>query len=1076
MSDAVTPILRIDDAHVQHVVIRASAGSGKTHALSGRYLSLLAAGVEPARILATTFTRAAAGEIRDRLLNRLARSAEAKSAESDRARAGLAASLGVKTVSAAEALAMLVRLARLLHTLQIRTLDSFFAGVVQGFAIELGLPAECGVIDEDDDRSLRHEATRLMLDERDPQTLIEVLRLLTRGDADRGVTETIDRTISALHELWREAPPEAWQWMPEPQGLLSRTDLIDAIDALANCGIPQDKNFAKARQKSVEYAQAGDWRSFLDGGLGGKVAANDLTYSKKSIDGDLLSALRPLVRHASAELLHSAREQTLATSALLRLFDEHYARLKRRQRAITFADLTHVMRGAKTLGTLEDIGYRLDARIHHLLLDEFQDTSSAQWQALQAMCEEVAGQHPPRRSFFCVGDVKQSIYGWRGAQPEILDRMPTLLPGVATQPLDRSYRSSLVVIDAVNAVFADLPSNDALQGDASHIAAAQAWHAAFSKHDVAESLKNAPGYVEMRTIAPGLDDKAPERKQARLRMAADIAAELHRRDPRMSIALLTRTNASVARLLYELGPAGRGVPVSGRGGGPLIDAPPVNAILDLLQLADHPDDTVAAFNVAASPLGGALGFARFDHDVERWRLSRQTRRDLVLRGYQPMIARWVALIAPECDVRERRRAAQLVELAGVHDAGSSDGGLRTKPFIDLVENRDVPDSQPAPIEVMTIHQAKGLEFDAVILAELNGRLRGPKEPMVVFDRDFDTGRISRIARYPNKESQNLSPELTELAAITRTRAVRESLSVLYVAMTRAKHGVYMVIDPKADNEKTWPATATGVLRGALASDACEPDAIVHYQGDAGWVEMVRAERLKKGGKQPEQGVMADAPATIRFASEGVDAPSTDTAVSPSAARERMLARAKASSLRDSLRLTNPEGRERGSVIHALFERIEWLEEFSADDAALLAAMKVIAPRRDDAWHRRQIAAFRGMLAKPPIAAALSRGSIRPGSLRVLREFPFVRLQGGGIQSGSIDRLTLRMNSSGTIESATVIDFKTDAIVEASARAQAETHREQLEAYREVVAAQFALPAKFIAMQVLLVGAGEAVAL
>lgn len=1074
MNARTMPIITIDDAQLQHVVIRASAGSGKTHALSGRYLSLLAAGVEPHRILATTFTRAAAGEIRDRLLKRLASAAGGGADDDDvrKAQADLAQSLGVKSVRRSEALAMLVRMVRDLHTLQIRTLDSFFSTIVRSFSIELGLPPECSVIDENDDRALRHEAMRLLLDEGDPNALVELLRLLTRGDSDRGVTDTIDRTVLTLHELWREASPEAWRWMPEPGGLLSRTNLALAIETLRECAIPDDQRFAKARQGDVESALAGDWKSLIGKGLGRKVADEDPVYYNKGIDGALLKAYRPLVQHAKAELLHGVREQTLATQLLLGLFNGHYDRLKRRESVLTFTDLTHAMRGAAALGTLDDIGYRLDARIHHMLLDEFQDTSSPQWQSLRGMCEEMTAQQPPRRTFFCVGDVKQSIYGWRSASPEILERLSSTLPGVQERSLDRSYRSSPIVIDAVNEVFSSVPSNAALAGDDGHMAAAVAWHASFAPHDVADGLKDAPGYVEMRTIAPQPGDKASERLQQRLRAAADLACQLHRRDSRLRIALLTRRNSTVARLLFELGPAGRGVPVSGRGGGPLIDAPPVNAILDLLNLADHPDDTVSAFNVATSPLGVAIGFTEFNRDFERWRLARDVRRSLMLDGYQATIARWVSAIAAACDARECRRAAQLVELAGLHDAAAGGAGLRTQPFIDLVESKDVPDSQPAPIEVMTVHQAKGLEFDAVILPELDGALRGVGTPMVVFDRDDRTSAITRIARYANKETQALLPELAELSDRMLARTVRESLSVLYVAMTRARHGLYMIVDPPAENEKKWPATATGVLRGALCADGCEPNAVVWHHGDPEWIG--RLDRQGAGRGIAAMITETGDSSPIIFAREPADAVSSDAAEAPSAARDRRLARTKASELRERLRLTNPEGRERGSVIHALFEHVEWIEDFKPDDDALMAIAEAVAPRRDVAWRRRQIDAFHGMLGKPAISAALSRSSVGGSAVCVLRELPFVRTTAGGIQSGSIDRLVLRLDAAGRANSATIIEFKTDSIVEGSAAAQAETHREQLQDYREVVATMFGLAEKAVAMQVLLVGAGAAI--
>ncbi len=1074
MNAAMTPIVAISHAHLAHRVIRASAGSGKTHALSGRYLSLLAAGEQPSRILATTFTRAAAGEIRDRLLRRLA-----DAINDDEKRRELAKSLGVKSISQNHALAMLRRMTANLHALQIRTLDSFFASIVRNFSIELGLPPECSVIDENDDRDLRKEATRLMLDERDPQPLIDLQRLLTRGDSDRDITSTIDNVIVSLYELWREADESAWTWLTPPGGLLGQVEIVGAIEALRASEPPADKRFVKAWLASLAAADRRDWSDFLGSGLAKAIVAGSRTYYSKTIDEVLLNVYEPLVRHAAAELVHRLHEQTLATRTLMQMFHAQYDHLKRVHRVLNFGDLTHAMIGAGVgerdrLGTLDDLGFRLDASIHHLLLDEFQDTSGAQWQALSGMANEVASQSPPERTFFCVGDVKQSIYGWRGASPEILDRLPSILPGVVSEPLDMSYRSSQLVIDAVNQVFHSIAENAALAGDPAHEAAGMAWQAGFHAHTVAKHLCKAPGHVQMRTIRIDAGDKAPQRARKRLEAAAELAASLHHRDASVRIAILTRTNASVARLLYELGPAGCNVPASGRGGGPLIDASPVTAILDLLHLADHPDDTTAAFNVAQSPLGKTFEFTDHRDRRARRRLAREVRLRLLLDGYQRTIARWTQLIASSCDTREVRRLAQLVELAGVHDASDAGGGIRTAPFIDVVESKDVPDAQPAPIEVMTVHQAKGLEFDAVILPELTGRLRGSREPMVVFDRDDASGRVTRIARYPKADVQALMPELQELVQRTRMRVVRESLSVLYVALTRAKHGLYVLIDPCGEKEKSMPRTFEGVLRSTWCPDECPASEVVHEAGDADWIETTTNDRKSLSGNIR---LAREQPDRIEFASNESDAARADAAVSASSMRERMQARSQAGSLREQLALTNPEGRERGSVIHTLFEQIEWIEEFAdVDDPALLAVTCRVAPRRDERWHQRQIAAFRKMIARPALREALSRNSIASGSAVVRREWRFARLIDGLVQTGSIDRLVLRMDEAGRVMAATVIDFKTDAIVEASTKEQAETHRTQLELYRDAVAEMFRINARSVTMQVMLVGAGAVVTL
>jgi ATP-dependent exoDNAse (exonuclease V) beta subunit len=683
-----------------------------------------------------------------------------------------------------------------------------------------------------------------------------------------------------------------------------------------------------------------------------------------------------------------------------------------------------------------------------------------------------------------VGDVKQSIYVWRNANPEILERLPALLGGVSSTALDCSWRSSPVIIQVINDVFDGLAGNPALEaresrGDADdddvYSQAARLWHAGFNRHQVAPKNASLPGYVQVR-FGPAREGSGrgfgPLQKKRRLRSAAELVAALHGANSRVRIALLTRTNDAVARLLYELGSDRLRVPASGRGGGPLIDAPPVNVLLDALHLADHPDDTVAAFNIARSPLGQALHFVQYPHDPTRRRFAREIRQSLLREGYQRTIARWVKAIAPACDARELRRAAQLVELAGTQDARAAETpALRPGDFIALVEQKDVPDAQSAPVEVMTIHQAKGLEFDAVVLAELDMALTG-LDPSIVFERDEQSGEISRVSRWIGKEARDFVPELRPVVRQHRIRAIRESLSLLYVGMTRPRCALYLLIDPPSDSERLMPRNFGGVARGALAPHADTPDSIVFETGDSEWWRHIADH--PSPADAPTEPMAID---RIALAADAADAVRGEATASPSMWAERSLARSRAGALRQQLRLRSPEARERGSVIHALFEQVGWLEDFAIDDAGLIEVARTVCPRRDHRWHSRCVQAFRAMLRQPALAGALSRGDSDPLAIRLYREHPFVRLQDRGlVQSGAIDRLVVWVDRDNRPQRALVLDFKTDALDDGAltASAQAQMHRPQLEMYRDAVSDMFALTHDQVGMQVMLVGAGVVV--
>ncbi|MCZ6850418.1 MAG: UvrD-helicase domain-containing protein, partial [Planctomycetota bacterium] len=907
----------------QHLRILASAGSGKTYQLTTRYLQLLAAGADPNSILATTFTRAAAGQIRDRLLRDLA-----EAAIDPNHRRALAKRLDQTALSEDDVLEILASLAAQLHRLQIRTLDSFFSTVVRSFALELGIGADAGIVEQELGRRYRREAVRLMLDERDPQRLIDLLRKLTQGTSDRSVLHAIDRTVEGLYALYREADQSAWEQIEAPPRL--REDQVnDAIHQLAECPVPNHKTFAKTHADDVKKAWARDWEGFVAGGLVSKITKGESTYCRRDIEAQLVEAYQPLLRHAKAVLLGRVRDQTIATHKLLELYHRHYEQVKRRGRAMTFDDVTQAMAAANERGSLDEICFRIDAKLHHLLLDEFQDTSIQQWRALQPIVNEIISHQTTKRTFFCVGDAKQSIYGWRDASPEVLDEIPRLLRGpdglsaVVDQHLAKSYRSSQIIIDVVNRVFTSLSDNPAL-GD--YPDAANVWAKQFRKHETAKEL---PGYAQL-LVAPRAGE-GEKQDLVRLQCAADLVAKLHRAAPQRSIGVLTRTNSGVARLMYELGPTCRNTPATGRGGLPLTDSAAVNTVLDLLRLTDHPDDTISAYNVRHSPLGSLIGLTTFEprrcHAV-----AREVRRDLLRDGYALTIARWVGRLAPACDQRQLRRLLGLVELAGLYDADSTQ---RADDFVACVEMRQMPDAAPSTIEVMTIHQSKGLEFDIVVLPELDGKLSGGSPPPVVFERDGETGPITRICRYMNKETLALAPKLQPLFDRHTIRTVRESLSLLYVAMTRARHALHIVIDPPRANERSIPRTLAGVLRSALADGPLEPGQCAFVHGDPDWLGFAQ---------RPEAPIEPEPTDKITIRLAPSTGPVVHGAVSPSKLAQQDLASA--------LSFPDDEALQRGAAIHDMFQQVEWLEDWQPNQDTLQMIARRVAPRRGEDWAQR----------------------------------------------------------------------------------------------------------------------------
>ncbi|MCA9270811.1 MAG: UvrD-helicase domain-containing protein, partial [Planctomycetales bacterium] len=464
--------------------------------------------------------------------------------------------------------------------------------------------------------------------------------------------------------------------------------------------------------------------------------------------------------------MNRAANFTCGARQLLEQFDVHYRRLKRQRRVMRFDDVTHAVAGMAAESDAERLAFRLDARIAHLLLDEFQDTSPAQWTAIRPLAEQVVRPSTAGEglaSFYCVGDVKQAIYGWRGGLAEIFTAVANQL-GIADGPsLSKSFRSSQIVIDTVNDVFNNLGAHPNLGRSEKAVGDFQK---SFPKHETERT--KLPGYACLRT-GPADENDQPA---ATLSYAADYVCKLTRDAPSRSVGVLCRTNAAVATLIYEL--RSRGIRASEEGGNLLTDSAGVQTLLALLQLADHPGDTIAAYHLGHSPLAAALALS----SAAPAEVSRAIRRRLADDGYGATLLHFAQLLAPACNRREWSRVMQLVELAYAHEASATP---RTSDFLRQVESQRVSDPTSHPVRVMTVHRSKGLEFDVVVLPDLEGSLTG-QTPRFVVHRQDDTGPIDCVFKYLSQDLQQLAPpRFEEMIQASTRRDVTESMCVLYVA-------------------------------------------------------------------------------------------------------------------------------------------------------------------------------------------------------------------------------------------------------------------------------------------------------
>ncbi|HSQ54780.1 MAG TPA: UvrD-helicase domain-containing protein, partial [Gemmata sp.] len=692
--------------------------------------------VPPSQIWAATFTRKAAGEILDRVLERLiaAAGSDAKAKE-------LAVQIGCPDVSQTNCTRLLRELLGSLHRLRIGTLDSLFLKLAGAFGLECGLPPGWSICDEVEDQAANEMALDAVLaGDRDRQTwLAERYERLTHGEARRGVRSDLLGRIANWYAAYRTVPKEGWQTQSPPRPLESLDDLLEALEA---AGSGCDKRMKTACEKDCILAREPRWDEFFTKGLGPKIYSGEKPeYNRKPIPQVLIDLYRRILPIARFNVLDELAAETAALWEFLHEFDRHREGARRGTGALRFDDVTLAL--AEHLAP-ESAGFqfRLDGGIGHLLIDEFQDTSTAQWRVLRKLAEERLREGG---TFFAVGDVKQAIYGWRGGRVELLQRLPEDLGGLPTDQMDESRRSAPEIVDVVNTVFENVIA--AVDGEWWEDRG-RPWNKDFRHHTTFE--KERKGYVQIETGPAQAEGEGIA--AVRTRHYAWVAGRIKKLmevKPTATIGVLCRTNSAVGHLLFDLRQLG--VEASEEGENPITDSPAVELILSMLTLADHPGDRVAAFHLAHSPLAERLVESGFQ-DNETAEFASRLRRSLVEDGYAAVVAHWAHELAKCCPAADRLRLRQLVELADAHQARAT---LRPAEFVAWVRKQRISAPSASRLRVLTLHKAKGLEFDAVVLPQLDVPLKGRPADFVVADPGPTSHEHGFVARRPSSGLQLL---------------------------------------------------------------------------------------------------------------------------------------------------------------------------------------------------------------------------------------------------------------------------------------------------------------------------------
>ena len=874
----------------RHVAVEACAGAGKTWMLVSRIVRALLAGCAPHEILAISFTRRAAGEMRERLHQWLAEFARAEPQR-------LIDELVARGLTAAAAHAAAGPLRGLYHIVldaarpvQILTFHGWFwrllAGAPLSLLERLGLPPDAELVEDETELVARlwprfyqrlieqpplradHQALVTRHGRFQTQKALESVlqRRIEFGLADAlGVPErSVDTAARRFAEFaaWPR-PFDALFDDPAQRALLAR-----AAKALGT-GAP---SFAA---KGVELERALTERD--EPGLCAALLTdkNEARKFSEKIVGleQVRQAQRQLLRARQAEAQQAAYEYQQRMTRLARLLLAEFAACKRERGVLDMADVEHAAQhllGDELLGGF--VQERLDARVRHLLIDEFQDTNPLQWQALSAWLSGYAGSggglEPPR--VFIVGDPKQSIYRFRRAEPQVFRAAQAFLrDGLGGDLLacDHTRRNAPALLTALNDVMSRAQADGGYDGFRAHSTASTDAGGVLelppiARDAAAAATADAPRWRDTLTEPRSLPEDTLQQRECR-QAAVWIASRLANRRPPLAprdVMVLARRRAPLGVLEAELRALGIAAtqPEQRR----LADAPEVQDIVALLDALVSPGHDLSTARMLRSPL-----FSVSDDALVQIALAKRANPslswfDLLLNPEQEMqqllaeqpdlpqkLQRWkdwldaqsphdaLAAIYHDGDLLARFAAAApaplretvLANLRAVLSAALRiDAARYATPYalVRALKSRFGPmapaSSTPDAVRLLTVHGAKGLEAPLVLLLDTEAQL-GRRDSMgVLIDWPGEAPAPQRFV-FLVSETHPSDCCVDAVAAEQNARA-REELNALYVAMTRARTQLVLssVAPARSAAAPSWRSRIAAHARPLEPGDAAPP--------------------------------------------------------------------------------------------------------------------------------------------------------------------------------------------------------------------------------------------------------------
>ncbi len=830
---------------VRSFIVRAPAGSGKTELLIQRYLLLLAAVEHPEEIVAITFTRKAAGEMRERVLTALVEARAGKTPASEHESTTLALAAAALARDTERAWNVTDNPARL----RIQTIDSLCAALTRQMPMLSRFGSQPESIEDASGLYLEAARATVELVESDGAVAQDVERLLTHLDNDVERIETLLSDMLARRDHWlrhvhgRERAELEAALQNERRSAVEKVRAL--IPAAAQAELTAVAGFALGNlgrdgvtdsvEDWVQLARAfltsdGDWRQRLTKSEGFPAGKPAQPWKERALA--LFEAFRPqaVFRAALADMRklppgQYSEEQWDVLGAILRLLPRAVGQLKLVFQSRGQVDFTEVAQGALLAlggeGAPSDLALALDYRIRHLLVDEFQDTSISQYELIAKL---TAGWEPgDGRSVFAVGDPMQSIYRFREAEVGLFLRARAAgLAGIVLEPigLSANFRSQAGIVDWVNTTF---------------------FRVMPEKEDIATGSVPYTASVATRAALPGAavsvhpffnDDRVGEAARV-----VEIVARARRENAEARIAILVRNRGHLREIVPHLRDAGqrfRAIEIEELGHRPVVQD-----LLALTRALSHPADRLAWLALLRAPCcglkladlqalaGDAAGrtvWELMNDDarvvalsgdgrarLERVRAVLQACLDQRCRGSlrERTAGAWFALSGPACV--ENATDLEDAEIYFEYLESREEAGEIADPFAfeeGLAKLYALPDLQADErLEIMTIHKAKGLEFDTVIVPGLGRRFRGDDSKLFLWmeqPRQDADGPADLLLAPIQETGADEDPIYRWLQTLEAEKERLESGRLLYVAATRARQRLHLLGDTR------WAAGDDGV--------------------------------------------------------------------------------------------------------------------------------------------------------------------------------------------------------------------------------------------------------------------------